>query len=66
MASDYATSTETPPKKAAPMYVGVTSWPTMAAVSAGHLLALLTGEHLAVNRTSCDGLIHPVSIVVVL
>ncbi|KAI5632519.1 nicastrin domain-containing protein [Phthorimaea operculella] len=34
--------------------VGVATWPSTPAVFAGHLLALLTGNHLQVNHTTCS------------
>ncbi|CAH0405938.1 unnamed protein product [Chilo suppressalis] len=59
LAADYAKSgggEENLPEKPAPLYVGVTAWPGTASVFAGHLLALLTGTHLAVNRTQCEAM----------
>lgn len=38
----------------APLYVGVTSWNTVAPVFAGHLLALLTGTQLSLNKSQCE------------
>ncbi|XP_068628327.1 nicastrin isoform X2 [Battus philenor] len=60
LAADYATSSEGMPKPQAPsLYVGVTSWPNTPAVFAGHLLALLAGTHMPLNRTACDALDQP-------
>lgn len=64
LAADYAQNgggEENLPDKPAPLYVGVTAWTSTAPVFAGHLLALLTGEHLTVNRTQCEDMKEPVS-----
>lgn len=64
MAADYASSggaEEKPPERAAPLYVGVATWASTPPVFAAHLLALLTGTALPVNRTQCDALNVPVS-----
>lgn len=54
-AAEYASSgaEEKPPERPAPLYVGVTAWSSTAPVFAAHLLALLTGTALPVNRTVC-------------
>ncbi|CAH2267190.1 jg2922 [Pararge aegeria aegeria] len=55
LAADYASnSDELPADRPLPLYVGVAAWPSPPAVYAGHLIALLTGNHLHVNRTDCD------------
>ncbi|XP_045760866.1 nicastrin isoform X3 [Maniola jurtina] len=55
LAADYANSAEEPlAERPLPLYVGVAAWASPPAVYAGHLLALLTGSHLHVNRTACD------------
>ncbi|XP_069354444.1 nicastrin isoform X1 [Maniola hyperantus] len=55
LAADYASSAEEPlAERALPLYVGVAAWASPPAVYAGHLLALLTGSHLHVNRSACD------------
>lgn len=62
MAADYASSggaEEKPPERAAPLYVGVATWASTPPVFAAHLLALLTGTALPVNRTQCDALNVP-------
>ncbi|KAH9634004.1 hypothetical protein HF086_001206 [Spodoptera exigua] len=62
MAADYASSgggEEKPPERAAPLYVGVATWASTPPVFAAHLLALLTGTALTVNRTQCDALNVP-------
>ncbi|XP_045455287.1 nicastrin [Melitaea cinxia] len=58
-AADYGSSEETPAERPVPLYVGVATWASTPAVYAGHLLALLTGTHRAVNRTACDQLHEP-------
>lgn len=35
------------------LYVGVSAWSATAALFTGHLLALLTGDHLSLNQTEC-------------
>ncbi|CAH2068575.1 unnamed protein product, partial [Iphiclides podalirius] len=60
LAADYAAgSEEAPSARAPPLYVGVAAWPGTPAVFAGHLLALLAGERLPLNRTACDALDQP-------
>ncbi|XP_049887276.1 nicastrin [Pectinophora gossypiella] len=62
LAADYAQTgggEESLPARAAPLYVGVAAWPGTPAVFAGHLIALLTGNHLNVNRTVCDKRANP-------
>lgn len=59
-AADYGSSEESPAEQPVPLYVGVATWASTPAVYAGHLLALLTGTHRAVNRTDCDQLVEPV------
>ncbi|CAG9575785.1 unnamed protein product [Danaus chrysippus] len=55
VAADYYSNEDTPPDdRPAPLYVGVAAASTPAALYSGHLLALLTGTHLQVNRTACD------------
>ncbi|XP_050360014.1 nicastrin [Nymphalis io] len=59
-AADYASSAdESPAERPAPLYVGVAAWSSTPAVYAGHLLALLTGTHRSVNRTTCDKFDEP-------
>lgn len=61
LAADYATGSEdTPSPRAPPLYVGVAAWPGTPAVFAGHLLALLAGDQLPLNRSACDALDQPV------
>lgn len=62
-AAEYASSgnEEQPPERPAPLYVGVTAWSSTAPVFAGHLLALLTGTPLPVNRTACYEINAPVN-----
>ncbi|KAJ2946436.1 hypothetical protein O0L34_g12478 [Tuta absoluta] len=45
---------ETLPQRAASLYVGVATWPSTPAVFVGHLMALLTGNHLQLNHTQCN------------
>ncbi|CAK1599778.1 unnamed protein product [Parnassius mnemosyne] len=60
MAADYASgSEETPSARPPPLYVGVAAWPSTPAVFAGHLLALLAGAHLPLDRTACDARLEP-------
>nr|XP_021182920.2 nicastrin [Helicoverpa armigera] len=61
MAADYVSSGggEWPAERAAPLYVGVAAWASSAPVYAAHLLALLTGTRLGVNRTACDAMSVP-------
>ncbi|XP_013167231.1 PREDICTED: nicastrin [Papilio xuthus] len=60
LAADYATSTvEVPVASAAPLYVGVAAQSNTPAIFAGHLLALLAGTHLPLNKTGCDALNKP-------
>ncbi|XP_030028007.2 nicastrin isoform X1 [Manduca sexta] len=57
LAAEYAQGAgaeESLPDRAAPLYVGVATWPATAPVFAGHLLALLTGTHLPLNKSGCD------------
>lgn len=57
IAADYASNSnadELLPTKPAQLYVSVLGWPSTPPVLAGHLLALLTGTHLQVNKTTCD------------
>ncbi|CAK1548578.1 unnamed protein product [Leptosia nina] len=59
-AADYMSNTDDATVgKPAPLYVGVATWSSTPAVYAGHLLALLTGTHLDINRTACDALNVP-------
>ncbi|KAJ8734054.1 hypothetical protein PYW07_014605 [Mythimna separata] len=60
-AAEYASSgaDEKPPERPAPLYVGVAAVGSTAPVFAGHLLALLTGTQLPLNRTDCYDLSVP-------
>lgn len=61
VAADYYSNEDTPPDdRPAPLYVGVAAMSTPAALYSGHLLALLTGTHIQVNRTACDNIGTPV------
>ncbi|KAL4709189.1 hypothetical protein ACJJTC_008117 [Scirpophaga incertulas] len=44
------------PDMVAPLYVGVAGVPNFVPIFAGHILVLLTGTHLSVNRTVCNNL----------
>lgn len=61
LAADYGQNGggEQLPSKPAPLYIGVATWSSTASVFAGHLLALLTGGHLSLNKTQCDQLSQP-------
>lgn len=52
---------ESVPPRPIPLYVGVVTWAGNAAAFAGHLLTLLAGAHLSVNKTVCDANTSPVS-----
>lgn len=53
-AADYASGDEAAAARPAPLYVGVAAWASAPALYAGHLLTLLTGTPLLLDRSSCD------------
>ncbi|KAG7304405.1 hypothetical protein JYU34_011346 [Plutella xylostella] len=55
-AAEYGGARDPPPARPAPLYVGVSSWPTAPPVLAAHLLALLAGTTKEANKTECNGL----------
>ncbi|XP_073943574.1 nicastrin [Choristoneura fumiferana] len=60
-AADYgeAPAAEESVPRPVPLYVGVVTWASNAAAFAGHLLTLLTGTQLSVNKTVCDANTSP-------
>ncbi|CAH0722537.1 unnamed protein product, partial [Brenthis ino] len=53
-AADYAGGDEAAAARAAPLYVGVATWASAPALYAGHLITLLTGAQLLLDRGSCE------------
>ncbi|XP_061712940.1 nicastrin [Cydia pomonella] len=49
---------EEPPRPAS-LYVGVATYLSSATAFAGHLMALLAGQHLPLNKTECDAAVSP-------
>ncbi|XP_048006054.1 nicastrin isoform X2 [Leguminivora glycinivorella] len=47
------------PPRPAPLYVGVATYLSSATAFAGHLMALLAGQHLTLNKTECDAAASP-------